>query len=426
MAGEQIRSAQGTEDVLPTQWAYWRRLYDAARSTFERYGYGEIRTPVFEDTRLFIKGTGETTEIVEKQMYTIARGDDASITLRPEGTPAVIRAYLQANLHKQDLFQKLYYAGPMFRYERPQRGRLRQFHQLGIEAIGGASPLLDAETISVAIDLFAEVGLTRHTTYINSMGCPECRPAMREHVRGILADRSDELCEEHRERYETNVFRVLDCKKEGCRRVSEDVPPVTDLLCPACADHFAQVRDALGAAGVAFEVDPHLVRGLDYYTRTVYEIKHPGLGARDTICGGGRYDALVEMLGGPSIPCVGFALGAEPALLAMEAELGESEESGVRPDVYVIAFGDEVRGECFALAEELRRAGISADMDFGDRSPRAQMRAANRCGAPVCVLLGPDELERSEATVKDMGEGGGQESVPRGSVVEAVRKLLEG
>jgi histidyl-tRNA synthetase len=425
MDGEQIRSAQGTEDVLPGQWTYWRRLYDAARELFERYGYGEIRTPIFEDTRLFIKGTGETTEIVEKQMYTIARGDDASVTLRPEGTPAVIRAYLQANLHKQEPFQKLYYTGPMFRYERPQRGRLRQFHQVGVEAIGGASPLLDAETISVAVDLFAEIGLTKQTTYINSMGCPECRPAMREHVRVILAERSDELCPEHRERYEQNVFRVLDCKKEGCRRVSEDVPPITDLLCPACAEHLAQVRSALKGAGVAFEVDPHLVRGLDYYTRTVYEIKHPDLGARDTICGGGRYDALVEMLGGPPMPCVGFAIGVEPALLAMEAELGPAEESRLRPDVYVIAFGGEVRDECFALIQELRRAGIGADMDYEGRSPKAQMRSANRTGAPVCVLIGPDELKRGEATVKDMGEGG-QESVPRASVTDAVRALLRG
>ena len=425
MSQEQIKSVLGTEDVFPGGWGHWRALHAAARETFARYGYGEIRTPIFEDARLFVKGTGQTTEIVQKQMYTIPRADGDSLALRPEGTPPVIRAYLGAKLHKSEPFQKLFYVGPMFRNERPQRGRLRQFHQIGIEAVGSASPLLDAETVAVAMDTFVNVGLTKHTAYVNSMGCTECRPGMREQMVAIVAKRQDELCDDHRERYETNVFRVLDCKKEGCRRVSRDVPPVTDLLCQACTDHFAQVKDGLATAGVAFEVDPHLVRGLDYYTRTVYEIKHPDLGARDTICGGGRYDGLVELLGGPPTPCTGFGMGVEPILLAMEAELGEAPDSAARPDAFVVCFAEEARGECFALVQELRRAGLAADVDYEGRSPKSQMRVANRSGARVCLLLGPDELARGEVTVKDMAEGE-QSAVARADAAARVADMCEG
>ncbi len=285
-----ITSIPGTEDVLPGGWGHWRTLYETARSTFERYGYGEVRTPLIEDTRLFVKGTGETTDIVQKEMYTIPSKDEDSITLRPEGTPSAIRAYLEHSLDKQAPFQKLYYAGPMFRHERPQRGRLRQFHQFGIEAIGGASPLLDVETILVALDIFRGVGLEDVRLWINSIGCRDCRPAFRDMLRGILHERLNELCDDCRARVDRNVLRVYDCKNELCRRVVETLPTMVEHLDAPCAEHYAQVKDALASAGVEFSEDPRLVRGLDYYTRTVYEIKHPALGARDTICGGGRYD----------------------------------------------------------------------------------------------------------------------------------------
>jgi histidyl-tRNA synthetase len=422
MADEPIKSIQGTQDLLPGQWAYWDELSDVARRTCEAYGYGPIRTPIFEDTRLFVKGTGETTEIVEKQMYTIDTGSD-SLTLRPEGTPPVVRSYLEHNLHKQEPFRKLYYVGAMFRHERPQKGRLREFFQVGAEAVGSDSPMVDAETIMLAVDILRGVGLSGFRVCLNSMGCAECRPGMRENLHALLAERSSELCDDHRDRLDRNVFRVLDCKKPGCRAVSAELPPVTDWLCGACADHYATVKRLLDACATEFEEDPHLVRGLDYYTRTVYELKHGGIGARDALGGGGRYDGLVELLGGPPTPCAGFAMGFESTILAMEAERGEAPEERPAVTAFVVAFGDEARDACFGLVEELRRAGVSADMDFEGRSPKSQMRVANRSGAAVCLLIGSDELESGEVTVRDMADSS-QQRIARGDVVSAVRRAV--
>jgi histidyl-tRNA synthetase len=418
-----ITSIQGTEDVLPGSWGHWRLLSETARRTFERYGYGELRIPLIEDTRLFVKGTGETTDIVQKEMYTIPSKDEDSVTLRPEGTPGAIRAYLEHSLDKQAPFQKLYYVGAMFRHERPQRGRLRQFHQLGIEAIGGASPLLDVETILVALDIFRGVGLKQPKLWINTIGCQDCRPAFREMLRGILNQHLNQLCDDCRARIDRNVLRVYDCKNEGCRRVVETLPTMVEHLDAACAEHYAEVKTSLDRAGVPFAEDRRLVRGLDYYTRTVYEIKHPSLGARDTICGGGRYDGLVELLGGPPTPCVGFGLGCEATLLAMEAELGTPEDSSPRPNVYIICFEKDARTDCFVLVEELRRAGLSADMDYEGRSAKAQMRMANRLKARYCFLVGSDELAARTVTVKDMSDGS-QRSVARAEVVEEMRGLM--
>jgi len=405
MAREQIRSVQGTEDVLPAGWAHWRRLYGAARRVFELCGYGEVRTPVIEDAQLFVKGTGETTDIVQKEMYTIPTGEDEAVALRPEGTPSVVRAYLEHSLHKQQPFQKLYYVGPMFRHERPQRGRLRQFHQLGVEVFGSASPLVDAETMLVAVEVFRQVGLGRFTVWLNSIGCPACRPPFRDKLLGILRERALELCEDCLGRVERNVMRVYDCKNEGCRQVVESLPEMADHLCDACAEHYARVKAALAEAGTEFQEDRRLVRGLDYYTRTVYEIKHPDLGARDTICGGGRYDGLVETLGGPPTPGVGFSIGAEATLLAMEAELGPAADSAVGPLAYVVCFDDGLRGDAFGLVQQLRGAGVSADMDYEGRSPKSQLRVANRLGVRLCCLLGPEEAARGEVTLKDMTDG---------------------
>ncbi|MCK4283316.1 MAG: histidine--tRNA ligase [Candidatus Brocadiae bacterium] len=423
MAQDQIKSVQGTEDLFPDQWAHWRTLYATARRLFERYGYGEIRTPVFEDTRLFVKGTGETTDIVRKQMYSIPAGEGESITLCPEGTPSVVRAYLQANLHKQEPFQKFYYIGPMFRRERPQRGRLRQFHQLGVEAVGSGSPLLDAETIVLAVEVFRQVGLTDFGVVLNSIGCPECRPRYRDEVCRLLSDKRDELCEDCKDRLQRNVLRVLDCKEEGCRRLVAGLPAVVEYLCDACAEHYEAVKAALGRAGVEFTEDPGLVRGLDYYVRTVYEIKHGGLGARDAICGGGRYDGLMELLGGPPLPCLGFAIGAEATILAMESELGSPADSAVGPAVYVVCFDEAARADAFELVQALRCAEVRADMDFEGRSAKSQMRMANKRGVRFCFLLGPDELQRREVTIKDMADGR-QWSVPRDGAVQEVGRLL--
>ncbi len=424
MTEDEITSIQGTEDLLPDQWGHWRRLYATARRLFELYGYGEMRTPIIEEARLFVKGTGATTDIVEKEMYVIPPAEDeetGGVALRPEGTPPVVRGYLEAALHKQQTFQKFYYAGPMFRRERPQKGRLRQFHQLGVEAIGSDSPLLDAETIFLAMKIFGQVGLEESELSLNTLGCRECRPRYRAEVKRMLREWADRLCEDCRRRLERNVFRVLDCKKEGCQEVVQEVPPVTEYLDEECAEHHEALKAALRREGVDFTEDHRLVRGLDYYTRTVYEIKHPGIGARDAICGGGRYDDLVELLGGPSLPCVGFAIGVEPTLLAMEAELGPAEDTSPRPDVYVVRFEEEAREACFGLTQKLRDAGIAAETDFEDRSAKSQMRVADRLNARLCFLIGGRELEQNQVLIRDMA-GGEQWNVPR---EEAPQRVIE-
>ena len=423
MADNQIQSIQGTQDLLPEQWGYWRRLYGAASRLFERAGYGQLRTPVLEDARLFIKGTGETTDVVEKEMYTIPAGEGESVALRPEGTPGVARSYLEHSLHKQVTFQKFYYIGPMFRHEKPQKARLRQFHHAGVEAIGSGSPLLDAETILLAEAVFREIGLSGYEVVVNSIGCEECRADYRQQVREMLGDRVEDLCEDCRRRLDRNVFRVLDCKNEQCSAITAELPPVTEFLDDDCATHYDAVKGALWSNGLEFTEDPKLVRGLDYYTRTVYEFIHPGLGARNAICGGGRYDNLVELLGGPSLPCVGFAIGAEATILAMESELGPAGDASPRPDVYVVCFDDEARAPCFDLVQRLRGAGIGAEMDYEDRSAKSQMRTADRLGAKLCFLIGGRELEQDQVLIKDMAEGN-QWNAPWEDAAAEVKKCL--
>lgn len=400
-----MKSLAGTEDRMPWQWNHHNRLYEAAKESFSLYNYGKICTPILEETDLFIKGTGETTDVVEKQMYTIDSENEESITLRPEGTPPVVRAYLQCDLHKKQAFQKFWYEGPMFRKERPQRGRLRQFHQIGAEAIGGNSPLTDAETILLADTIFRKAGLSNFEVYINSIGCRDCRKAYRNALKELLDDQRDDLCEDCQRRIDRNILRVLDCKNPGCHEVVEKLPGVTDFLCDDCNRHYGRVKDALRTENVPFTEDNRLVRGLDYYTKTVYEIKHPGLGARDTICGGGRYDNLVEQMGGPDIPCVGFAIGVEATLIAMEQELGPDNETPEPLSVYVICFDREAREKCFEQVQKLRQNGVTAEMDYENRSAKAQMRMADKAEAQYCFLIGTRELESEEVLVKEMQSG---------------------
>ena len=423
MSNDQVRSLPGTEDRLPPQWGHWRALHAAAVRVFNLYGYGELSMPIIEDTRLFVKGTGETTDIVEKQMYTIPTGEGESITLRPEGTPAAVRAYLENNLHKQHPFRKFWYAGAMFRRERPQKGRLRQFHQIGIEAIGSASPIMDAEALLAAVCIFRSAGLSEFRVYINSIGCEQCRPGYREELRRRLAPRRAELCEDCRNRLERNVLRVLDCKNPRCAELTTGLPGPAEHLCEECRAHYDELKRVLAQHDLSYEEDARLVRGLDYYTRTVFEIKHAGLGARDTICGGGRYDGLVEELGGPSIPCVGFAMGVEATVLAMEAELGPSPDSSPRPTVYIVCFEKDARDECFGLLQALRTSGVSAEMDFEGRSAKAQMRTANRIGCSYCFLIGQRELSAGQVLIKDM-DGGEQWSVAWDSAPAEIARRL--
>jgi len=403
-----FKAPRGTEDVLPEKWALWRKLEEAGRKEFELCGYYEIRTPIFEDTRLFVRSIGEATDIVEKEMYTFADSEDSSITLRPESTAPVMRAYLEYELHKTKKFQKFYYIGPQFRKERPQAGRLRQFHQMGLEAVGASDPLLDVETISVATRIFDRIDLKGYQVKINSIGCEKCRPVFRSILKEKLCEHEKALCELCQSRLNRNVFRILDCKNEKCKTISHHMPSINDYLCGECQTHAKTVREALLEIGIPYIVDAHLVRGLDYYTKTVYEITHSSLGARDAICAGGRYDNLISDLGGPSIGSVGFAIGMEATILALENvtakknKLINQEVCGPSPAVYIVSIGEETRKQCFSLLNLLRRSNISADFDYEGRSPKAQMRTANKLGVKYVIVLGPDELARGDVKIKIM------------------------
>ena len=414
-----VQAPLGTEDILPEQAAVWQRVEGTARAVFARYGYGEIRTPIFESTRLFVRSIGETTDIVEKEMYTLGEGDD-SLTLRPEATAPVVRAYLQHNLHKTRAFQKLYYIGPMFRHERPQAGRKRQFHQIGVEAIGATDPLLDAEVITLACHFFEDLGLGGYVVRLNAIGTPESRSGYRDLIKAELSKQLTALCPDCQRRLDRNVFRVLDCKREQCRAITRQLPRILDHLPEAERQHFAAVADALASAGVAFEEDPYLVRGFDYYTGTVFEITHSGLGAQDALCGGGRYDNLIEDLGGPALGAVGWAMGVERILMALEAT--EQTEEPEPLDLYIVTMGDAARAAAFGYLTLLRRAGLAADTDYECRSLKAQMRSANKLGARFVTVIGDDELASGALTLKEMASG---ERTPLPGIDAVVEKLRE-
>lgn len=389
--------------MLPDTARAWERLQAAAAALFERYGYEPIYTPLFEHTELFARGIGEATDIVGKEMYTFDDRSGRSITLRPEGTAGVVRAAIEHALVPQGSVAKLYYAGPMFRYERPQKGRMRQFWQIGVELLGAAEPSADAEVVALLVRYFEAVGLPRGRMrlLVNSMGDERCRPAYRDAVAAHIRANADGLCEECRRRADTNPLRAFDCKNERCQAVMADAPRITDALCGECREHYEAVKRRLDALGIAYEEAPRLVRGLDYYTRTVFEVQAEGLGAQNAIGGGGRYDGLFATLGGAPTPGLGFALGFERTLLALQA-------AGVEPGAshgvaaYVAAVDESCRDAAFALAMALRDAGIAAELDHRARSLKAQFKHADKLGARIVVVLGPDELAAGQATVRDM------------------------
>jgi histidyl-tRNA synthetase len=386
-----------------------QRVEAAAHEVFARFGYGEIRTPMFERTELFVRGIGEGTDIVSKEMYTFEDRGGRSITLRPEGTAGVVRACLEQNLFKQSPVQKLYYIGPMFRYERPQAGRYREFWQAGIEAFGVSDPMIDAEVLVCAYEFVTALGIKPVEIRLNSIGNEE-RPAYIEKLKDYMRPHLEEMGGRDQERFEANPLRMFDSKDPRTRELLADGPKVADNLSPASVEHFAAVRRLLDKAGVPYRVDPYIVRGLDYYTRTVFEITSEGLGAQDAILAGGRYDDLVSEVGGRSVPGIGFAAGLDRLILAMREQNVVVEE---RPkhDVYVVTIGDEARETAFEALTALRRAGVRAEMDYQGRSVRAQMKTANQLRAPYVVVLGEDEIARQEATVRDMGDQS-QENVP--------------
>jgi histidyl-tRNA synthetase len=395
-----FKAPEGTKDLVPGQLAAWHRLEEAARSCFRRFGYEEIRTPVFELEALFHKASGETTDIVEKEMFKFADSEGTGFALRPELTPGTIRALIEQNLLAKKNFWKVWYFGPAFRKERPQKGRYRQFTQLGVEAVGASDPLVDAETMILFAELLKTVGVSAWELRINSIGCGTCRGAYREALKAAIRPDLPGYCENCRRRFERNVFRILDCKVPGCAERSGRLPPAIDHSCAACREHLGTVETALKGAAVPYRVDPRIVRGLDYYTRTVYEFSSSALGSQNALAGGGRYDTLVKDMGGPEVGSVGFAAGAERILLAM----GEGAPAAP-PDFFAVALDGASRAELFRLVNDLRRAGLSGDMDFEGRSVKAQMRSANRSGAPTAILAAPEEFARGEVKLKDMKDG---------------------
>ena len=437
----QAHRAQGTEDLYGGYMRAWERMQAVAAETFGPYGFDRVETPAMEQVDTFVHGIGESTDVVRKEMFRVVsgalmadvleRGSEAHLkprqrlALRPEGTAGVVRLVVEDNLVPQGSAPaKLWYAMPMFRGERPQKGRLRQFHQVGIEWIGAQDAAADAETIVMLMDFFEALGLPRErlALKVNSMGDAACRPAYRELVRSFILDHADEMCPDCLERAEVNPLRAFDCKNPGCRAAMASAPLVTDHLCDECRDHYEQVKRYLDAAGVAFEEDPTLVRGLDYYTRTVFEVETRDGNAQGSIGGGGRYDGLVEIEGGRPTPAVGFAVGFERIMIALE-NAGVDLAGEPAPCAYVATTSPDLRGEAFAACLELRRAGLRVEADYQGRSLKSQLKQANRAGARAVVMLGPDELAAGCATLRDMGTHE-QESVPRDRLAERVAEVL--
>jgi histidyl-tRNA synthetase len=395
---------RGTNDIIPGEVEKWRWIESQFCQICEHYGYKEIRTPIFEHTELFQRGVGDTTDIVEKEMYTFMDRGNRSITLRPENTAPVVRAYLENKLYAGLQPVKLFYCGPMFRYDRPQAGRFRQFHQVGAEVFGSNDPAVDAEVIAMTMDFYARLGLKNLLLHINSVGCPVCRPAQRLALKKYFQPHLGGLCRDCQDRFEKNPLRILDCKVERCAAVGENAPATIDCLCPDCTEHFEQVKKNLDLLGISYTIDRRLVRGLDYYTHTAFEIMAPDIGAQSSIGGGGRYNGLIEICGGPPTPGVGYALGIERIILAMERQ-GAVVNEAFRPDVFVVTAGPEAGDTAFKLLFSLRSAGIAADKDYLGRSLKAQMKYAGKTGVRYVVMIGSEELSLGVALVRDMSAG---------------------
>ncbi len=413
-----VSRPRGTGDITPGEIAKWRYVEDTFRNISQAYHYQEIRTPIFEHTELFVRGVGDTTDIVEKEMYTFLDRGERSMTLRPEGTAATARAYLENNLNAGPQPVKLYYLGPMFRYDRPQAGRFRQFHQVGVEAFGSDDPALDAEVIAMAMDFYDQLGLQNLALHINSVGCPQCRAVLREKLLAFFKPNLERFCGNCQSRYQRNPLRMLDCKSAQCAQLSQGAPSTLDCLCEHCATHFTKVKHNLDLLGIAYIVNPRLVRGLDYYTQTAFEIMALDIGAQSSIGGGGRYNGLMESCGGQATPGVGYALGLERIILAME------QQGIVWPlpkglDVFVAVADVQAEEQAVQLLSALRKAGISAEKDYLTRSLKAQMKYAGKLKPRYTVLLGSDELARGAVSVKNMAQGE-QKEVLLSQVIETL------
>ena len=398
-----IQSIRGVKDILPNETWKWQYIESIAHKIFPRYGFKEIRLPIFEDTRLFSRSIGEATDIVEKEMYTFQdRGGD-SITLRPEGTASVVRAYVEHKMYNPPSVLKMFYMGPMFRYERPQAGRLRQFNQIGVEAMGSPSPIVDVEVMTMLMEFFKELGLTDIKLQINSLGSQECRPQYRELLKTEIEKHLEQLCSNCTNRYQRNPLRILDCKVAQCAKTADVLPKLIDHLDPESAEHFSKVRSLLDSAGSPYSVNPNLVRGLDYYNRTAFEVTSNNLGSQNAICGGGRYDTLVEELDGPSTPCFGFALGLER--LVSLVPFNEVKILPKIPDIFIVCLGKEAITAAFQIAHDLRLKGFQVERDYEAGSMKSQMRKANKAQCRFSLILGDNEILSGKLTLKNMESG---------------------
>ena len=396
----EVQAPKGTKDMLPQDAYKWHFVENKFREIAKFYGMREIRTPMFEHTDLFLRGVGDTTDIVQKEMYTFNDKGNRSITLKPEGTAPVVRAFIENRLFNEAQPTKLYYAIPCFRYENVQKGRLRQFHQFGTEVFGSKEPSMDAEVIAFAMEFLKSLGLKRLSLNINNLGCPNCRPKYNEALKKFLEENYDDLCGLCQSRFEKNPMRILDCKNKNCGEITKNAPIILDYMCEECDTHFTEVKKYLDALNIPYTVDPGIVRGLDYYTKTIFEILNDDF----TVCGGGRYDRLIEQLGGPEMPAVGFGLGIERLLLTLQNEGIEIPNEGLY-DLYIGARGEDGKLASFKLANALRTRGIKTEINHMGRSLKAEMKYANKIGAKFTVVLGDDELQTGNAKLKRMSDG---------------------
>jgi len=417
----EFSTIKGFKDILPDEAGLWQKVEAKAREVFAAYGFQEIKPPHLEWTELFSRGIGQETDIVSKEMYSFTDSRGRGMSLRPEATASVVRAYIEHRLYQSNPVQKLFTIGPMFRHERPQKGRFRQFHQINAELFGDPGPCSDADLIIMVMTLLGGVGLTDVTLQINSLGCPDCRPPFREDLKGYLLQKRDALCSDCQRRAEANPMRVFDCKKESCRGLVEGAPSVLDSLCEDCRSHFTSVQDDLAGSGIAFEINHKLVRGLDYYVRTAFEIQTDRLGSQNAVAGGGRYDGLVKELGGPDHPGMGFAIGMERLIELLQQEmLGETPG----PVLFMAGLGQAPEKKVFQWVQDLRRSGLWVEMEYGSKGLKAQMKRADRLGARWVLIVGEDELASGKVVLRNMTTKE-QEEIPLEGLMEHLKSRMQ-
>ena len=417
-----IQAIRGVKDIMPNEVEKWQWVESNANMIFTRYGFKEIRPPIFEKTKLFSRGIGESTDIVEKEMYTFEDRSGEKVTLRPEGTASIVRAFVEHKMYASQNVQKLYYLGPMFRYERPQAGRFRQFYQIGVEAMGSHNSAIDAEVMTMLMHFFQILGLDGLKLQINSLGCGNCRPSYREVLKASIRNHLSSLCENCNQRYQKNPLRILDCKVESDRKIAASLPKTTDHLCNDCDLHFKEVQSLLDATNTSYKLDPMLVRGLDYYTHTTFEVTSNKLGSQNAICGGGRYNMLVEEFDGPSTPCFGFALGLERLISIVP--FSEMINFKKKPDIFLIHLGEEAKTKIFNLTHQLRSSGLSVERDYDGGSIKSQMRKANKSASRFALIIGEKEIKSEYYQLKDMLDGK-QLKVSADSCVEEIKNLIK-